>query len=255
MCFTHPYCDARARAQLHCSAHPTDTRQEKRTEWCDCFEMNVPYLIEVITSQIRVLLDQEHRNVASEARGKLWVMRSDNVYVSASKRIAKDELHLVPVTEQVYITKKSAAPNGSLNLGLITTIKGDEKKGFAEDVQLYAYLQPVFKIAYDNGKPKDDNENKPGAKEKETFEFISPFWCVTATLKPDEANMRFDLKKLKNPSAPRNAPYAGDYKIPILTNSKELKPGDVLYYLTDDFKNKYPSVDILQGAKRRRTSA
>ena len=67
--------------------------------------------------------------------------------------------------------------------------------------------------------------------------------------------MRFDLKKLKNPSAPKNAPYAGDYKIPILTNSKELKPGDVLYYLTDDFKNKYPSVDILKGAKRRRTSA
>ena len=166
MFFTHPYVDARARAQLHCSAHPTDTRQEKRTEWCNCFEMNVPYLIEVITSQIRVLLDQEHRNVASEARGKLWVMKSDNVYVSASKRIAKDELHLVPVTELVYITKKSAAPNGSLNLGLITTIKGDEKKGFAEDVQLYAYLQPVVKIAYDSGKPKDNNEKKTSQNRK-----------------------------------------------------------------------------------------
>ena len=209
-----------------CTSH-----QDKRDSWNASFDDNGAYVSSLVECQIKLLLREAHLRISSELPEPITNMVSITVAgqrkVQAKTNIDVGKLSLVPVSS--YVNLAEGNPNNALNLGHMCSSRSKD---------LCAHVLPHTKVA--------------NAKDSKSQDFFAPFWLVQPTNNPDTTNMGL-LSHIF--TAPRQDWHKGDYSIPIMSNTKPLKPGDVLYFLNKSAGGnipKYPTLEQM-GTKRRRT--
>ena len=209
-----------------CTSH-----QDKRDSWDASFDNNEAYVSSLVECQIKLVLREAHLRISSELPEPITNMVSITVAgqrkVQAKTNIAVGKLSLVPVSSYVNLSEDNS--NSALNLGHMCSVRGKD---------LCAHIMPHTKVA--------------NAKDSKSQDFFAPFWLVQGTNNPDTANMGL-LSHIF--TAPGQDWHKGDYSIPIMSNTKPLKPGDVLYFLNKSAgpnTPKYPTLEQM-GTKRRRT--
>ena len=209
-----------------CTSH-----QDKRDSWDASFDNNEAYVSSLVECQIKLVLREAHLRISSELPEPITNMVSITVAghrkVQAKTNIAVGKLSLVPVSS--YVNLPEGNSNNALNLGHMCSVRG---KDFC------AHVLPHTKVAND--------------KDSKSQDFFAPFWLVQGTNNPDTANMGL-LSHIF--TAPGQDWHKGDYSIPIMSNTKPLKPGDVLYFLNKSAGPNTPKCPTLEqmGTKRRRT--
>ena len=208
-----------------CTSH-----QDKRDSWDAKFDDNEAYVSSLIECQIKLLLREAHLRISSDLPEPITNMVSITVAgqrkVQAKKAISAGKLSLVPVSSYVNLAENNS--NNALNLGNMCSVRGKD---------LCAHIAPHTKVAND--------------KDAKVQDFFAPFWLVQPTSNPDTANLGFVAHTF---TAPGQDWHKGDYSIPIMSNTKPLKIGDVLYPFHKSGINtpKYPPIEAMS-VKRMRT--
>ena len=202
-----------------------------RVTWDVKFEQNAEFTCELIASQLRILLYEQHAQSSAKLESQLsLIVDPPGAKAAIVKcKIPKHGLRLFPVSQQVHCGKK--VPAGALDLGHMATIG---------DFSYTGYVCASHKKASAQAASSSDV-----AESKHAFEFFAPFWCVQPTTKSCEVNMAFEVSTV---SKAGNHAHCGDYQVTALVNSKELCKGDVLRYAADP-KSKYPQQSC---AKKRK---
>ena len=205
--------------------------QDKRDSWDATFDNNEAYVSTLIECQIKLLLREAHlcisESMDESITSLLTITASGQREVEAKTNIGVGKLAFVPVSS--YVNVQEGTSNNALSLGEVCVVQGK---------QLRAHIHPHHKLA--------------NAKDPKIQDVIAPFWLVQVTNNPDIANMGFQAYTL---AAPGHDWHKGEYHIPIMRNTKSLKPGDVLFFFHKSGANvpKYPPIEEMKIKRMKRS--
>lgn len=194
----------------------------------ECHDSDSTLQLSLAKSQLQLALMEAYMKSPSQVSVVTFQCKTGSHVEVGGTTISKGELRLVPLSSSIQAGTKVPVNSLEVDMGL-----GGETK---------IYISP--------------KTTWPNPKNPEIARFIVPYWHVNSTADQDEANMKLSYRDVDVTAKANGASAASSttVSIPMLVNTRALKPGEELLKFVEPAVIAKPPPDLKRKAPAPKTA-